>query len=127
LSQKDIAFDKLKLDTFEKRYQIYSATKALIELVLGTFDHDEISHTKIRELYVKLDESRFYFPKYICENLGIIRELSEICIEKLGQRNPEIDRNTWSVASERVKLREMYSQLPRTFERTLAFTLLTAG
>ncbi len=129
-SQRDIAFDKLKLDTFEKRYEIYSAAKSLIECLLN---YDIIDHMKIRELYVKLDESRFYFSKYIREFIDKIHELSETYIEDLGQRsNPEIDRNKWSaeaekIANDRAKLREMYSQLPRPFERALAFTELTAG
>jgi hypothetical protein len=132
-SQRDIAFDKLKLDTFEKRYEIYSAAKSLIECALATHDYDRIDHMKIIKLYAKLDESRFYFSKYIREFIDNIHELSETYIENLGQRtNPEIDRTRWSVEAEKIasdkkQLREMYSQLPRTFEPALAFTQLTAG
>lgn len=132
-SQRDIAFDKLKLDLFEKRYEIYSAAKSLIKLLLETSDYDKIDHMKIKELYVKLDESRFYFGIHIREFIHKIHELSEAYIADQEQRkNPETDRNQSSLetnefSNDRAKLRDMGSQLPKTFESALAFTKLTAG
>src|SRR5271165_3612974 len=55
-SQRDIALDKLKFDLFEKRYTIYAATKQLLEHVVLIHDLDKSEPTKIRSLYIALDE-----------------------------------------------------------------------
>jgi hypothetical protein len=127
-SQRDIAFDKLKLDLFEKRYEIYSAAKSLIKLLLETSDYDKIDHMKIKELYEKLAESRFYFCKHICYFIDKIHELSEVYIEHLAQPeyNPE-SLEAHEFSDDRAKLRDIGSQLQNTFKSALAFTNLTAG
>ena len=61
-SQRDIALDKLKFDLFEKRYEIYQACKTLLEYVPFITDIEKSDPSKIRSLYIKLDEASFYFP-----------------------------------------------------------------
>ena len=60
--QKDIAYDRLKYDLFEKRYEVYDAAKRLIEAIFAKTPID-VADPKIRELRLKLDEARFFFRR----------------------------------------------------------------
>ncbi len=75
-SQRDIALDKLKFDLFDARYEIYEAAKSLIEHVSFVTELEKTDTTKIRALYVKLDEARFYFPPDI---RAILDEIHKLC------------------------------------------------
>jgi hypothetical protein len=74
-TQKDIAYDKLKHDLFEKRYEIYSAAKQLIEAVFAApvgGAVKRVTDPEIRRLRLKLDEARFFFPpdtRAFCESI----------------------------------------------------------
>jgi hypothetical protein len=52
-AQKDIAYDKLKHDLFDKRYEIYQAAKAVIEAVIGK--RSDIDDPKLRILCEDID------------------------------------------------------------------------
>lgn len=60
-SQRDIAFDKLKHDLFDKRYEIYSTARAPIEHVSGN-KFDGVHDRRLGEMRLKLDEAKFFFP-----------------------------------------------------------------
>jgi hypothetical protein len=74
-AQKDIAYDKLKHDLFDQRYEIYVAAKRLIEAIFDAPLGDDIKrHTdpEIKRLRLKLDEARFFFPpdtRAYCETI----------------------------------------------------------
>ena len=59
--QRDIAYDKLKHDLFERRYEIYKTAKELIEYI-SQDKFESIYDPKLREMRLKLDEARFFFP-----------------------------------------------------------------
>ena len=59
-AQKDIAFDKLKLDLFEKRYSIYLSLKELIEYVTASGPDAPFDATRLRNLRVPTQSRRFY-------------------------------------------------------------------
>jgi hypothetical protein len=59
-----IAADKLKIDLFEKRYEIYLAAKALLTCAVN-YGHERLATEKIVELKIKLDEARVFFPSDI--------------------------------------------------------------
>src|SRR6266446_1805729 len=61
-SQRDIAYDRLKYDLFEKRYEIYLAAKKLIEYTSQFRKRGDMFNPSVMELKVKLIEARFFFP-----------------------------------------------------------------
>jgi len=131
-SQRDIALDKLKFDLFRNRYEIYEAAKALLEYVPFITDIDKSDASKIRSLYVKIDEARFYFPSDIRTVLDEIHDRCELFFTHLAERDTIIidDREKWSclakiLSEDQAALRTAYASLPRTFEKTLAFKQLT--
>ncbi|MFZ3350755.1 MAG: hypothetical protein WA268_07805 [Xanthobacteraceae bacterium] len=130
-SQRDIALDQLKFNLLQKRYEIYRATKELLEYVPLVTDIEKCDANKIRMLYVTIDESRFYFPPEICDFLCDMRARCEAFLTRLGRRNLiNIDDNEeWSamadaLAKDQQALRVIYASLPEVFEKSLAFKQL---
>jgi hypothetical protein len=130
-SQRDIALDKLKYDLFEKRYEIYEACKTLIEDVVLVSDIAKCDAGKIRSLYIKIDEARFYFPRTIVGYLIYVHRECEAFLQLLGERNLiNSDDEKWSksadvLAKHQAELRQVYAGLPEIFEDSLAFPQLT--
>jgi hypothetical protein len=115
---KNIAYDKLKLDLFEKRYAIYSAAKKLIEAVRGGRGSRIEDVNFFLEHYITLDEARFFFD---CEIQSFLRN-----IIKEGEAYLEaVDQNDNSGASEhKKKLNAIYDEIPTWFQNTLEFKAL---
>jgi hypothetical protein len=133
-SQRDIALDKLKFDLFQKRYEIYEATKALLEYVPFVTEIEQCDATKVRSLYVKLDEARFYFPQGICAFLDDIHAHCELFFSHLSMRDQVSvdDAERWGkagelLASDQAMLRAIYASLPTIFSDSLAFKQLTTS
>jgi hypothetical protein len=133
-SQRDIALDKLKFDLFQKRYEIYQAAKHLIEHVTLVSDIKTSNPTKIRELYVTLDEARFYFPPAIIQLLTDLTNTCEHFFGVLAKREQMSvdDHSLWNataddLAFDQAQLRDMYASLPKKFETALAFKQLTVS
>jgi hypothetical protein len=130
-SQRDIALDKLKNDLFQRRYDIYAATKELLELIPMIHSIRDSQPGKIRSLYVKMDEARFYFPPDIIKLLDGIHKACEDFLIHLGEReNTSDESEKWRelgelLAYDQQVLRSFYSYLPGCFETTLAFSQLT--
>jgi hypothetical protein len=131
-SQRDIALDRLKFDLLQRRYEIYQATKELLEYLPLIHDIQKSDTNKVRSLYVKMDEARFYFSPSICSLLENIRHHSEAFFEHLAERDQlnVDDREAWSAMADRLAadqavLRKMYAKLPETFETALKFEQLT--
>jgi len=131
-SQRDIALDQLKFNLLQRRYEIYQATKELLEYVPFISDIRKSDSTKIRTLAVKMDESRFYFPPDICNFLHDTHARCEVFLTRLGQReNINIDdAEKWSamadaLAKDQAALRMNYQSLPEVFEKSLSFQQLT--
>jgi hypothetical protein len=133
-SQRDIALDKLKFDLFQKRYEIYEATKALLEYVPFVTEIEKCDTNRIRSLYVKLDEARFYFPQDICAFLDDIHARCELFFSHLSMRDQVSidDAEEWGktgelLASDQSMLKAIYASLPTTFSKSLAFKQLTTS
>src|SRR5947209_16987516 len=76
-SQAAIARDKLKFDLFEMRYDIYSKLKELIEYTQTIHDFEKIDTMRVRALYVKLDEARFFFDQNIVAFINQVHDVAE--------------------------------------------------
>jgi len=131
-SQRDIALDQLKFNLLQKRYEIYQATKELLEYIPFVTDIRKCDSNKIRALSVTMDESRFYFPPEICNFLRDIRARCETFLTRLGQRDQisPNDSQEWAamaeaLAEDQKALRIIYANLPEVFEKSLAFGQLT--
>lgn len=131
-SQRDIALDQLKFNLLQKRYEIYQATKELLEYVALISDIESSDSNKIRLLAIRIDESRFYFPQNICDFLHDVRARCEVFLTRLGRRDLiNIDnQEQWSdmaeaLAKDQAALRLIYASLPEVFEKSLAFKQLT--
>src|SRR6478752_4833660 len=85
-TQRDIAIDKLKFDLFELRYGIYLAAKELIEYVSNKGDLAEFNSDKMRSLYVKLDEARFFFDNVAVSFMQEIERTIERRLELMAER-----------------------------------------
>jgi hypothetical protein len=131
-SQRDIALDKLKFDLFQKRYEIYEATKSLLEHMAFVIDLETSNPARMRSLYVTLDEARFYFPPDITRLLDDIHASCERFMYHLGEREvTPIDNPKWrslgdALAQDQAELRAFYATLPQKFEASLAFKQLTS-
>jgi hypothetical protein len=131
-TQRDIAYEKLKLDLFEKRYAIYSATKELIEYVLGGRGSRAEDVTFVRKRYTALEEARFFFEPEIRAFLRKVRAECENHFETIAKKdtmNPEDNPEAWrhmakQVAEQRRKLSATYSELQQQFENAIGFALL---
>jgi hypothetical protein len=131
-SQRDIALDHLKFNLLQKRYDIYQATKDLLEYLPFIPDIQHSDSTKIRNLSVKIDEARFYFSIQTCDFLHDVRAQCETFLTRLGQRDliNIDDSEQWSamaeaLAKDQAALRMIYASLPQVFEKSLAFKQLT--
>jgi hypothetical protein len=127
-SQAGIARDKLKFDLFELRYDIYVKVKALIEYTQTIHDHEEIDSMRVRELYVKLDEARFFFDKAVIAFISEVRQTTEKRFELLGARwgGYQMDDDQLAELADQltgtdVSLRKLYAQAPAIFEPALRF------
>lgn len=129
--QKDIAYDKLKFDLFEKRYVIYSATVELMDYILREKENN-IDMNFIRQHYITLKEALFFFEPEIQAFLGTVEAECETCLVMGAEKdmmNPEDDPKAWNekvnrVAEQRKKLRMMFSELQERFQNALEFKLL---
>jgi hypothetical protein len=133
-SQRDIALDQLKFNLLQRRYEIYQATKELLEYVPFISDIEKSDANRLRTLSVRIDEARFYFPPDICNFLHDTRARCEIFLTRLGKRDliGTDDHEQWSatadaLAKDQAALRMIYQSLPQVFERSLAFKQLTTG
>ena len=131
-SQRDIAKDKLKVDLFKERYAIYSAAKTLIEHTASLRDSDDVMRrsAEIRNLYIELDEAKFFFDAKVCAFLQKLHDEAESFLIELCADVDVDDASAWSARAERLArknktLRQTYVDLPKTFEGALEFTQLT--
>jgi hypothetical protein len=131
-SQADIARDKLKFDLFEMRYDIYSKLKELIEYTQSVHDYEKIDSMRVRALYVKLDEARFFFDPTVISFINEVTETSEKRFGLLGERwqADDEDQERWNQLAEQltgcdITLRECYAEAPAAFEPALKFEQVT--
>jgi hypothetical protein len=127
-SQAAIARDKLKFDLFELRYDIYAKVKDLIEYTQTIHDHEKIDSMRVRELYVKLDEARFFFDKAVIAFISEVRQTTEKRFELLGVRwgGYQMDEDQLGELDDQltgtdISLRKLYAQAPAIFESALRF------
>jgi hypothetical protein len=121
ISQKNIAFDKLKLDVFEHRYKIYSAAKELCELILRKGDVENAEFDRMYALFVALDEARFYFDPSIRK---VLEDLILFARHYYHRHVPDVRIVLANDALAWAKLDRIYRALPEQFERALGFVEL---
>ena len=131
-AQLDIAYDKLKVDLFDKRYEIYMAAKALIERVFTT---SPVNHAdpELKRLRLKVDEARFFFPpdtRAFCEEIEATVYSILVAAQAVtgyDENRPERIELRDQQAQAEIKLSNIYSELAKRFERDLGFEQLTKG
>ncbi len=128
--QLEIAYDKLKHDLFQKRYEVYLAAKGVIEAIFNQSPIN-VADPKLKELRLKLDEARFFFPadtRSLCENIEkrvyaamtadhAARGYSEDRVERMELRDKQ--------SKAEIELANIYPELAQKFERDLGFDQLT--
>jgi hypothetical protein len=119
-AQKEIAFDKLKHDLFDKRYEIYQAAKAVIEAVFNKSPVDPAD-----------PECRFFFPpdtRAFCENIEnqVYAVLTASrAASGYSEDRPERYELREKQSNAEIELADIYGQLAKRFERDLGFEQLT--
>jgi hypothetical protein len=116
------------------RYAVYAAAKQLLEHMAFVQDTQHSDTTKIRTLYVTLDEARFYFPPDIVRFLSEIHASCERFMTHIAERERSSidDAPAWialaeTLAADQSEHRALYASLPQRFEATLAFRQLTTS
>jgi len=131
-TQKNIALDKLKWDSHEERYKIYSEARVLISYVMHQHDFEKIDTMKIRDLRVKIDEARFFFSPSIRAFLDEIDQTAESLLSHLGvrwQMHDDDYDDAWREINEKIgddakRLSSFYSEMPKRFEVALGLSQL---
>jgi hypothetical protein len=110
--------------------RIYDATKELITVALNTTNIDRMDSSKIRGLYVTLDEGRFYFDATLRSTLGHVTTLCEEYFRgvyksydasKSGDVLGLADAERMAAITK--ELLEIYAEFPPSFEPALKFRL----
>jgi hypothetical protein len=129
-TQLAIAYDKLKHDLFDKRYEIYTAAKKLIEAIFKYSPLNE-ADPDIKALRLKLDEARFFFPsdtRGLCENIE--KHVYDVLVASHASKGYSEDRPERmqlrdQQAKAEIVLADIYPLLAQRFERDLGFEQLT--
>jgi hypothetical protein len=68
------------------RYDIYAKVKELIEYTQSIHDYEKIDSMRVRALYVKLDEARFFFDSKVIVFINEVRQRKNglACSEIVG-------------------------------------------
>jgi hypothetical protein len=129
--QSDIAYDRLKYDLFDKRYEIYSTAREIVKhIVITPFDNDGIDQ-KLKAMHNKLDEARFLFPP---KETGIFHDIAALAeaheaARLMKRRFPDsedIRMQTADAAGKALQeLVKIDDELPRLLEKELGFAQLT--
>jgi hypothetical protein len=128
-SQADIARDKLKFDLFELRYNIYTKLKELIEYCQSAHDYEKIDRMRVRALYVKLEEGRFFFDPRV---ISFIIDVQRVGEERFGflEARWQVDASddfVEQIMGCDISLREAYAEAPEIFESALRFDQVTGS
>ena len=126
-AQKDIAYDKLKLDLFERRYAVYRASWD----ICVAFMNEEIEVDVLGEWRNTLSESQFLFPKGV---IDLTRSIWKECFD--WEQNYELLKHNKIDEEERNRTREWQKkiiktmgnlrlQIDSTFDPELGFKQLT--
>ena len=123
-SQRDIAFDKLKVDLFDRRYRIYTAARNVIEAIFNRLDEDELSNIVLQES-ATLNEAVFFFSKEGREEVERILYMVERYFEyrknSYGESG-DVERDARMTLRE---LTEIYNHLHIVFSEEIGFRQLT--
>jgi hypothetical protein len=129
-SQRDIAYDKLKHDLFDKRYEVYLTAKAMIEAVSKQNFVEGPGDPQFREMRVKLSEARFFFP---AESVALFEKITNLATAHevaraslaLNRENQEFRTKQGDIAAKAVsELANIYGELPSLMEKELGFAQL---
>jgi hypothetical protein len=120
------ASDKLRLDLYDRRFQVY---RGVMDLLTAISNRDTVTAQELGSFYTSTDQKRFLFALDLCDFLKVIREkagqmgrLSELIGD---ERTPEPRRAT--AIDEKLNLVSWFDALidggevPRRFEPYLGF------
>ena len=129
--QLDIAYDKLKHDLFQNRYEVYQAAKGVIEYIFNSSPIN-VGDPKLKELRLKLDEARFFFPpdtRALCDNIEkLVYEtmVADHAARGYPEDHPERTKLRDKQSNTEIELSGIYPELAKKFERDLGFEQLTS-
>jgi hypothetical protein len=131
-AQRDIAFDKLKHDLFERRYEIYTAAKGIMECVIRTGTERPIDDLELLAMRIKLDEGRFFFPPKpvalfeTIDQLTMQHEVARMSLERDNDNDAIRVRQGDAMGDAIAKLSEIHRQFPKLMQAEMEFSQLTA-
>jgi hypothetical protein len=130
-SQRDLAYDKLKLDLFDKRYQLYVTAKRVVEHVGQAPTARVFTDVKLIDMFVELGEAHFFFAPAEVAIFERIRSLAnEYEIAVVG-RNSERESKEFraeqakKATDTQIALVELYGQLLPLLKNEMGFGQVT--
>ncbi len=129
-TQLRVAETKLNFDVFGKRYEIYEATRSLIDRVKSQ-DLAKLHPTELRALHLKIQESCFFFDRSTQDFLKDVLIVSDRILLTRDRRkllDESANESEWralgkELSADDARLSKMYAQLLPTFEQVMAFTI----
>lgn len=130
-AQRDIAFDKLKHDLFERRYEIHTAAKGIMERVIRTGTERPIDDFELLAMRIKLGEGRFFFPPKpvalfeTIDQLTTQHEVARMSWERDNDNDAIRVRQGELMGDAIAKLSEIHRQFPKLMQAEMEFSQLT--
>lgn len=128
-AQKNIAKEKLKLDLFDRRYDLFKKIRHDFKLIMRTYNPNIIDHDKFAdEMYICLQDIFFLLGEEAHDELHkIYKELECFFIEKRDLRDSESDQGDIPNDGENKKylllkkMEENQERLPKIFAKYMSF------
>ena len=130
-SQRDIAFDRLKYDLFERRYELNDMVRRLFESLGKCTDPANDADMNMMRLRIRT-EPRYFFPQNVAEKFREFERVvqqylqAQVTRDQYGEQEPE--RREWAIKMNEasMELLDLLEKIHQAMGHELAFSQLTA-
>jgi hypothetical protein len=129
-SQRDIAFDRLKYDLFERRYEVNDMVRRLFERLGKCTDPTNDPDMDMMRLRIRT-EPRYFFPADVAEKFEEFERVvqqyfqAQLTRDQYGQLEPERREYALKMNAALMKLLELLDEIHEAMGDELAFSQLT--
>lgn len=129
-SQRDIAFDRLKFDLFQKRYDLNDILRRLFESLGRCTDPVNDADIKMMRLRIRT-EPRYFFPLDVAQKFGDFESVvqqylqAQVTRDQYDQRDRERLNEAKKMTDASMQLLHLLEDIHKAMGRELAFAQLT--